>query len=395
MHVTGIIAEYNPLHLGHAHLLRTVRRAQGGGIVVALSGGVMQRGEFPLFGTALRTRAALMCGADLVLEIPAPYALQSAEGYAKAGVRVLSALGVVNTLAFGTESACTESELFAAAEILNQPENEILKDALHAGQPYHAARAAALSAAAPEFATLAQNGNNILALEYARAVLGENAGMALMPIPRLGPAHGAPEPGGGFASASFLRSEIAAGRFLDSTAYIPKEVLPLYSQALNSGEYFMPDERFSALVIGKLRTMDAHALSEIDGIGEGLEHALLAAANNASDLNEVLLAAKSKRYPYTRLARASLSALLGYGKDLSPVPYLHVLGANERGFEILREAKEKASLPISHSLAELAKFSPAAAICAGKSATAADVYALLQKAPAAGGSAFTQPMVTL
>ncbi|MDL2215988.1 nucleotidyltransferase family protein [Ruminococcaceae bacterium OttesenSCG-928-N02] len=394
MHVVGIIAEFNPLHLGHVHLLNQVRQNGADAVVVALSGGVMQRGAFPMFSAGLRTRAALLSGADLVLEIPAPYALQSAEGYARAGVGLLQGLGVVNALAFGTQGQHSGQELMHAAQLASTSSAE-LKTFLQAGLPYHTAKTKALATLAPELAALGIGGNNILALEYARAVLAGGGMLKLAPVPRVGPVHGAPVPGGGYASASFLRGEAAKGALASFAQYTPQALAPLYEQALSQGEYFTPGARFDALVLGRLRAMDPATLKNASGVGEGLEHALLTAARASTTVNEMLLAAKSKRYPYTRLARCTIAAVLGYNKIEKPVPYIHVLGANKTGFALLRKAKETASLPVSHALATLAKGSPHAAKVALQSAAAADVFSVLQQTPAQGGTAYTDPLITL
>ncbi len=390
MHVTGIIAEYNPFHTGHLHQLQTVKAKNGGAVVVALSGWAVQRGELPLFTPGTRAKAALLNGADLVVEVPAPYAMQSAEGFAAAGVAVLAALGVVNTLAFGTEGTLTGEELYAAARHMEtERTGAILKASLARGLSYPAAKAVALSAV-PGGLRLGTTPNNILALEYACACLVQKTGLELLPLPRQGVGHSAAAPAGGFAPASFLRKAVASGNLAYLSRFVPLVLLPFYQTLFESGAYFTKNAAFSAALLARLRTMPAEELQKAPGISEGLEHAIKTAAATATSAEMLLQKAKSKRYPYARLARCTTAALLGYKKGLPPLPFVHVLGANETGFHLLHQAKKAAKLPVSHSLAQLAATGAAAGAVAAQSAAAADIFTLFSRTPGPAGLAYTE-----
>ena len=215
MNFVGIITEYDPFHNGHAAQLAMLRERGVNAVAVCMSAGAVQRGGIPLLPEPVRVRAALQAGADLVIALPAPYASAGAEAFAAAGVHLLAALGC-DTLAFGAETPDPD-RLLAAARLLDSPALQPpLREALAAGRTFAAARAAAAEALCPGTGDLLRAPNNILGIEYCKAILRHGAAMAPLPLPRLGAAHGAGVPGRHaglpLASASYLRGGGAARR---------------------------------------------------------------------------------------------------------------------------------------------------------------------------------------
>lgn len=334
MRVTGIICEYNPLHLGHKKQLDFVRQ-HGSAAVCLMSGNYVQRGAPAIADKMVRAEAAVRCGADLVLELPVTAALSSAEGFASEGVRILS--GFCDSLCFGAETADAEVLSRLAVALLSPEFPPALRQELDRGRSFPAARSAALEAMGLDAAPLASP-NNILAVEYCKAILAQNSPMTPMPILRQGSYHDTlPDPEN--PSATALRAMMPDGNWLD---YIPKEAQAVLSSAaihsLAAGE---------RAVLYKLRTMNDAAFEAMPYGSEGLWRKLMHAARSEATLEDVACAVKSKRYTRSRIDRMILCAFLGLtAADLaSPAPYVRVLAFNDRGREILKQARNVIDLP--------------------------------------------------
>ena len=332
--VTGIICEYNPLHLGHRKQLAHLK-ARGNDIVCLMSGNFVQRGAPAIVDKMARAEAAVRCGADLVLELPVTAALSSAEGFAAEGVRILS--GFCDSLCFGAETA-DENVLTELASALLSPEFPVhLRAALDRGLSFPAARTAALEAMGLDAAPLASP-NNILAVEYCKAILAQDSAMTPIPILRQGSYHDT-LPDAENPSATALRAMMPHGNWLD---YIPAEAHAALSPApihtLSAGE---------RAVLCKLRTMVDGEFEALPYGSEGLWHKLMRAARTETTLEDVACAVKSKRYTRTRIDRMILCAFLGLtAADLAaPAPYARVLAFNDRGREILKKARETGNFP--------------------------------------------------
>ena len=233
MRTAGIIAEYNPFHNGHAWQIAELKKRGFEAVVCVCSPGVVQRGTAALFPARVRTRAALAAGADLVLSLPAPYATLSAEGFAAAGVALLSALGCVDALCFGTETRRLE-DIAQTAALLESPD---FPAALR-GQLDPAARAAAAEALCPGAGAVLRAPNDILGVEYCKALLRQHSALVPLALPRRGAAHDAPLDAapGRYASASALRALVRAGGAAALAPHVPPACLRLYMQAEAEGD---------------------------------------------------------------------------------------------------------------------------------------------------------------
>ena len=186
MRTAGIIAEYNPFHNGHAHQISRVRALGFDAVVCVMSPGVVQRGSLALMPAQVRAEAALSCGADVVLCLPAPYAAASAEAFAAAGVRALSALGCVQALCYGAETPDAAAHMRAAKALLCPAFAGRLREELAAGLPFAAARQRAAQAVCGEAGGLLASPNDILGVEYCKAILMQKSALQPLALARRG-----------------------------------------------------------------------------------------------------------------------------------------------------------------------------------------------------------------
>lgn len=383
----GIIAEYDPFHAGHAWQIAEARRRGAETVTVCMSGDVTQRGAAALLPPPVRAAAALGCGADLVLCLPNPCACLSAEGFAAAGVAVLSALPALDALVFGAETPDAAVLTRTAAALASPEFSAALAGRLAGGAPFAAARAAAAEEVCPGAGAVLASPNNNLGVEYCKAIAAQGSRLVPVALPRKGAAHGEAHPGmEGFASASSLRAAWAKGGAAALEGYLPAAALALYKEAEAAGQDLDP-RAWEVALLSRLRGMDGRALARTRGTAEGLEHLLKNAVRTATSLQGLYDAMKSKRYAHARLRRYALDAALGYTNELPAAPpYLHVLAANDAGLALLRGAEK----PADASLARLARRNEACAAMAAAHAAAADLAALCRRAPGPMGGCYTQ-----
>ena len=273
MDFTGIIAEYDPFHNGHAAQLAAVRAAGAQCIAVCMSSGAVQRGGVPILPESVRVRAALDAGADLVVALPAPYACATAEQFAAAGVHLLAALGC-DTLAFGAETPDAAALLDTARLLDGEELNARIRQNLATGMTYAAARAAAADALHPGTGGLLRTPNNILGIEYCKAILHRHAALTPLALPRLGAAHGGgagAHAGTPMASASFLRGLPQP----DWEPFVPARAAELYGRAAADG-LLLDGARLETAVLALLRLQDPANFAQVRGVSEGLENRLTA-----------------------------------------------------------------------------------------------------------------------
>ena len=395
MEFAGIIAEYDPFHNGHAAQLQMLRARGAGRIAVCISAAAVQRGGFPLLPEPVRVQAALQAGADLVAALPAPYACLGAEGFAAAGVALLTALGC-DTLAFGAETPDVGLLMRAARLVDSSALAEGLQRHLAGGATFAAARAAAAEELEPGTGALLASPNNILGVEYCKAILRQGSHLQPLPLPRLAAGHGTAETGAiqgrPVASASYLR-ELAWGQGLDTALeFVPAQAAALYRASADRGELLDPD-KFSVAVLSRLRSRTPEELSRLRGLSEGLENRLYGAIRQAGDVDELYTLLKTKRYPHARLRRLVLDAAMNVTADRVPrqPPWLHVLGARRTALAALRYAE----LPASTSLAELSRLSDESAALCRLHSEFVDFSALCRVHSMPAGLAFTAKPVVL
>lgn len=402
VHVFGVICEYNPFHSGHRfHLEQTKRQATH--VAAVMSGSFVQRGEPALLDKWTRARMALQNGADLVLELPLPWAMAGAERFAAGGTAMVSAMGCAEALSFGCEHGSAGDLQKTAAALLSPGFREALRPLLDAGLPFAAAREEAVRRRfGEECAALLQNPNDILAVEYAKAILRSGAKLALFPVRR----SGCPHDGSGLhpenrlptgepaASASALREALRNNE--DVSEFVPPGCRAPLQQAAEELRLSGGMEPLTRAVLARLRTMPEAEAAALPDVSEGLHNRLLAAARCADSLPALYAAAKTKRYSHARIRRAAAAALLGLHEEdcTGTPPYLRVLGLNRRGQEILRRMKQTASLPVILRPTEILRLDQRAQRVFSLECAATDLWALSTGRILPAGLDLSTPVVT-
>lgn len=335
MKTVGIICEYNPIHLGHKKQIDRIRSEFGEdtAIICAMSGNFVQRGSPAIVDKTARAQAAVSCGADLVLELPVTTALSSAEGFAAGGVRLLAAL--CDTLCFGAETADKDKLLGTAGMLLDPAFSALLREELEKGTSFPAARQRALTRLGADASVLSQP-NDILAVEYCKAILRQKLPMDVFPIHREGSYHA--------LSVDADNPSATAVRNLMLIAHNWKSCVPQAARPVLEGEPLHSLAAGEKAVLAKLRTMTDAEFEALPYGSEGLWRKLMRASRRENTLEEILAATKSKRYTRSRLDRMVMCAFLGItAEDMAmEVPYARVLAFSSRGRAILKEAKKSA-----------------------------------------------------
>lgn len=382
MKIGAIISEYNPFHNGHKYQIEQTRAAGVTHIIAVMSGSFTQRGDAAVYDKHVRARTALENGIDLVVELPARYSLMSAEGFARGAVAIISALGCVDVLSFGSESGDIEALKEASRAIEFTAHTEEFDRLIKRGKSYPAAlQEAMLEYYTPDVAELIASPNNTLAIEYLSALDDIASPIEPMTIKRLGADHDSDDEDV-FISASAIRKKILGGG--DISEFAPTVDAPAADIS-----------RLERAILAKLRTLRAEDFERCyDSIG-GLGDRLYKAVRGARSLSEVYFLAKAKRYTLSSIRRAVMCAFLGINKDfaMEKPAYLRVLGMNPRGKEILAAAN--CPVPIDTSLKALSRTSREAARQANFEARCTDIYSLAFSEPRPCGVDFTAPPVII
>ena len=333
MKTVGIICEYNPLHKGHVKQFGIIRKQLGDetAIVCLMSGNFVQRGAPAIIDKTLRAKTAIECGADLVLELPVSYALFSAEGFAAGGVRILGSF--CDYLCFGAETADEAALLHTASALLSEEFSPLLRRHLDCGKSFPAARQAALEDMGVQ-SELITSPNNILAVEYCKAILSQGYAMKPLPIHRGGSYHDE-LPDEENPSATAVRKLMVESR--DFKSLVSDKAFGIFANAplhtIDAGE---------RAILAKLRTMTDAEFEMLPYGSEGLWRKFMHACRSEATLEGIIAATKSKRYTRTRIDRMIMCAFLGITLQdlLSPVPYTRVLAFNDRGRMALKAARQ-------------------------------------------------------
>ena len=346
MKACGIIAEYNPLHNGHIYHITETRRVLGDcGIICVMSGNFVQRGEAAMFRKHARARAAVLCGADLVLELPLPWAISSAERFAYGGVSLLEKTGVCTHLAFGSECGDLLRLRAAADCVIDETVAERTRELMKDGVSYARARTEAVKERVGEIGSVLETPNDTLAVEYIKALIRTGADIRPMTVKRVGAAHDG-EAKDGYSSASQIRAALMAGT--DVWEHVPTSAAEIFQTELEDGRAPVVPESAETAILAKLRTMTDGEFAALPDATEGLDQRFARAARFEPDMMSLIAAVKTKRYALARIRRMITAAYLGVtaaDSDGAP-PYARVLAANERGRGILSEMSEKGSVPV-------------------------------------------------
>lgn len=382
----AIICEYNPFHNGHKFQIEThKKKLSADGVICIMSGNFVQRGAPAVCDKWKRAEMALLCGADLVIELPTVYATQSAERFGFGAVQLADMLGVVDFLSFGCE--CDELSFLqkAANAVCDENIKEKTAELLKSGMSYPVARK---EAAGEEFYKVLDEPNNILAIEYLKALSALDSKITPVPLKREGCAHDAEKPEGEYASASFLRNCIMKEE--NSSQFMPKECTDI----LQTADVFKDKKVLDGIITYLLRTKSAQELSQIADMTEGLENRFIEAARMFSSFDEISEFVKTKRYTKTRIDRILINILLSIKQEdiKKPPCYVRVLGLNQVGRQILSYIKKKSDIPIITKVKD-AHLSSDGEQMLEKDIYATDIYSLILSNGKSGLDYKTSPIL--
>ena len=391
MKISAIICELNPLHSGHQALFSHAK-SRFDGLVCILSGNYVQRGEPAVLDKWARTRLALSSGADLVLELPLPWAMAGAERFATGGVALARSLGTVDTLLFGSEAEDLKA-LWDLATLLDSP---AFPQALEATDPTlsfaQRRQQAAAQLIGEETASLLARPNCILGVEYIKALRRQGGGMGVEVFPRLGAGHDIPDRKGVLLSASHARELLVQGT--DLTERLPEATLAVWQALLEKGQCPASMGRLERAILCKLRSLAVEGFAMLPDVSEGLEYRLYKAARQAGGLEEFWDLVKSKRYPLARIRRLTMAAFLGLSRNLPELPcYLRVLGMTPTGQRILKQARP--ILPVAIRPGDFQRLGGEALSLFELEAHADDLYGLSLPSPTPCGRDYTERLLKI
>ena len=386
MSVTGFIAELNPLHNGHKRVIDTII-SRGDTAVCALGGNFAQRGEPTILSKQKRCEAALRCGVDLVVEIPVPWSMSTAQNFALGGVSQLAAVGCEN-LCFGSE--CGDlSVLLKAAELEEHPEyHERLANQLKTGISFATARENVAKELGYPFEAF-EKPNDTLAVEYIMAAkrIGWNANF--IPIKREGAAHDADTPVENFISASLLREYLKKNQLGFAERYMPLEL-----RGFLKPEILSDATRLETAILAVLRSKAIEDFRNLPDISEGIENKLVFSVQVAQNLEDLYRAVKSKRYPLARVRRMIFSAFLGIDSSFfgKRPPYVRVLGFSKSGEAILKNVSQT-EIPVITRVSQLKEADEFSALTFSTECRVTDLYALTFNPPQVCGNEYKMKLL--
>ena len=355
MKVAGIISEYNPFHLGHEYQVKKLREILGEdtAVIAIMSGNYTQRGEIAIADKTVRAEAACECGVNLVLELPFPYSMSSAEFFAKSGVSILNELSVVDYLVFGSESG-NINELSDIAAIMSSDEYNLTLDALASSNEYK-------NSGYPELCQIALSKvygrevsrdfftpNNILGIEYIKAILSSGSNISPLTVMREGAGYlDIINPMTEFQSASAIREELLADN-ISALDYIPKNAKNVFLKAMDEGKMPSDVSRLDLSVISKLRLTSPVAECDFHDASGGLYNRICDASAEATSISSLTAMADTKKFTKARIRRAIWNTYFGVtSSDVRALPsYTQVLAMDEVGRAVLKRIKKTSSFPV-------------------------------------------------
>lgn len=349
--VLGIIAEYNPFHNGHLyHLLKSKELTKDDYCIAIIGGNFTQRGEASLLDKWSKAEMALSNGVDLVLELPTLYSTSSAENFAEGAIKILSSLKIVDDLSFGAETSELNKLNIIANTLYKEPKEykNILNQELDKGFSFPKARENALLEFLNDqsYSLILNEPNNILAIEYLKALKKYKSNINPVLVPRKISGHLTPEYTGQITSASAIRNMIRSNHTKNlKTALTPASYTILVDE-MQKGHFVANSSIFEKTVIYNLRTMNLENIRKLQDVSEGLENVIKKAAFSCNTIEEFINIVSSKRYTETRIKRILLYSLLGITKkdiqiSKKTMPYARVLGFNNNGKKLLSEISKK------------------------------------------------------
>lgn len=346
--VLGIIAEYNPFHNGHLyHIARAKQETNAQYIIAVISGNFVQRGNTSIVNKWVKARMALLNGVDLVIELPSVYSISSAENFAEGAIKIFNSLGVVDTISFGMETSDISTLNNIANVLYNEPKEYLtmLNHELKKGNSFPKARENALMVYLNDikrYANVLSGSNNILAIEYLKAIKKTKSTINPVGIKREKVLYNDKYIVDEFASATAIRKMLMTNQLDDISKVMPRNSYLKLGEELKNGHYVIDLSRFAREIIYTLRKMSIADIAKLPDVSEGLDTSIKNAADSCNTLEELINIVKTKRFTQTRIQRILLYALLGIDKKKMETsrkitPYVRILGFNNKGKELISE----------------------------------------------------------
>lgn len=353
--VVGIVAEYNPFHNGHLyHLNESKKQVDADYSVCVMSGNFTQRGDTAIIDKWSRTKMALQNGIDLVIELPLIYSISSAENFAYGSMNILDSLGVVDYVSFGSEVGDLDVLNSIAQILCTEPKEyvSLLNHELSKGISFPKAREKALLMYLNDirkYANVLSNPNNILGIEYLKALKHLNSNLNPITVKRKEAQYNSSSIKNGFASSTAIRKIIKNPSSLSKV--VPEETFAIIDDKIKHGQIVNGLATFEKEILYKLRTMSLEEITELPDVLEGLENSIKNAANSCNNILDLISLVKSKRYTQTRIQRILLYALLDISKtdmknSKKGIPYIRILGMTENGKYLLSQIASSKKLNI-------------------------------------------------
>ena len=396
MNICGIVAEYNPFHNGHVyHIEETKKITECDGIIAIMSGNFIQRGVPALFDKWTRTKMALKNGVDLVIELPSYYATSSAEYFAQGSVALLDGLGVVKNISFGSNTTDIDALKRIANVLYLEPENykKLLQSELKRGVSYPIARSNALKNFlkkeydAKYIADILLDSNNILGIEYLKALLYSNSQIKPVVVERKGSTYNSTAVIDNICSATAIRELLEKNDLKTVGEVVPKDTFEVINTAILDGMSPMFLKNYEKEILYVLRRCTTEELANIADVTEGIENLLKKATNEGMELENIIDILKTKRYTRTRIQRILLHTLLNVTKSdvenykYNP-QYIRVLGFNKTGEKILSQIHNNSNLPVVTSVSKFLKnANPTSKKMLEKDIMATNIYTLGYQIP--------------
>lgn len=357
MNITGIITEYNPFHNGHKfHLEESKKETKSDGTICIMSGNFVQRGGPAIIDKWKRTEMALSNGVDLIIELPTFYAVSSAEFFAKGAVSILNSLNIVNNLFFGSEIGDAKALSEIAKVLVSEDERfqNILKENLSLGLTFAKAREKSLIEYlnSSEINNIITSSNNILGIEYIKAILKLNSSINPVALKREGSNYNDKSLSQTFSSATSIREVLKnTSNIEDLKNIIPLESYEVFSKLQEQDYRFTFEEEMFKYIKYKIQTNCVN-FNNLYEVTEGLDNKIIKEISSSNSLHEFILKIKSKRYTYSKISRILTHIYLCLDnddfKDIANENnlYVRVLGFNKTGREILSLIKANSSIPL-------------------------------------------------
>lgn len=385
--ISGIVAEFNPFHNGHKYIVDCAKN-DGHIVCAVISGNFVQRGDVSVISKFDRAKQALLCGVDIVCELPCPWSMSTAENFALGAVSQLNSLGV-EIIYFGSESGDTDKLIRTAGLLLSDKFRALLKENLNSGKTFASIRQETLNKLNPELSDLLSNPNDTLAIEYIIAAKKINPKITFKAIKRVGAMHNDANSQGKFSTATLIRNKIKTNDYAYLERFMPQEAFNI----IESSE-ISDISNIETAILSVLRRMTTNDFKKLPDISEGIENALYEAVKHSKTIEELYANIKSKRYTLARVRRLVLSAFVGIDNSFfkKEPPYTRILGFNDNGLKVFSNTPTK---PIITKISQLNLNDSFTKNAFETECRATDLYALSLNDRKESGADFTTPIIKI